>query len=249
MSKLFKSRDVQDTRVTGVDLRSRPVAAPQTNRPLGGFVGMRVEHPEAPLSQVERLEREATARVEQARREAEQIQRDAYLAGFEQGEKAGQKLALQKAEPTIQTFTTLIEQMQQERATLIEQHERELIKVAYLIAQRVLHGELERHPERVREVVAAAVAKVDTTQPLTIVLAPMDKQLIEAEIAGGLLKGRFSLQPTLLADEAMPRGGCRVLTEAGDIDAAIDSQLIAIRDGLWDTQDSGDAAEASDVEA
>ena len=236
--------------MTGVDLRTRPIAAPQSNRPTGGFVGMRVDHAETPLSEIERLEREAITRLEQARREAEQIQRDAYHAGFEQGDKAGQKLAMQKAEPTIQIFTTLIEQMQNERRVLIEQHERELIKIAYLIAQRVLHRELDQRPESVREVVAAAVGKIDATKPITLVLSPMDKVLIESEMAHGLLKDRLAERPTLIADESIARGGCRVLTETGDVDAAIESQLLAIRSGLWDVEATPNPATGEpDVEA
>jgi len=234
LSRIWRSQDLA-TRARSVDFSDQRLAPPARDLPRGAFQGLAAgERAEPPLSHLERSELEARRLVESARAEAETIQRDAYHAGFEQGERAGRELALQKIEPTIQMFMNLIEGLKREREEQIRRHENELIKIAFLIAAHILRKQVELHPEVVREVVEAALAKVDRTQHVHLFLAPNDCQLIQQQLAffesHGWPPEHLHLEP----DPTITRGGCRVETETGNIDATIETQLKAMKTLLWD---------------
>jgi flagellar assembly protein FliH len=208
------------------------------NRPPGGIAGLSGNASDGtPLSVYERREHEAEQLLAAARREAEKIQADAYHAGFEQGEKAGEKLTQQKLEPLLQSFNALLSSMQQQRTELIRQYENDLIKVAFAIATQVVKHEIEHVPETLQHVVQAALLKVHDTQHLTLRLAPIDAQLLQQQLERGEPAGFPHEHLTLVADDTVGRGGCRVQTDAGDIDATIETQLRLLKCSLWNEED------------
>jgi flagellar assembly protein FliH len=208
-------------------------------RPQGGFFGLHVAQAARrrgagfDAREMEDLRRQEEANlVAEAREQAETIQREAYVAGFAEGEKAGQKLALQKAEPTLQLLAGMLEQLGRERERLVEQHQDELVKVAFLIATRVLCKAVQMEPEVVAEVVDAALKKMPSGRPIVVRLAPKDVQLVEEivkERGTPLAPGE---EARLEADPSIVRGGCRVVSDAGEIDATIDGQLRALSEAL-----------------
>lgn len=215
-------------------MRANPVGPQDPARPAGGFHGFSSHGgPQEVLSDLERRERESQRLVEEAKRQAETIQRDAYRAGFEQGERAGEKLAFQKIEPVLQAFNDLVEAITIERQMLIQQHESELIKVAFAIAMQVIKTEIRLEPEVVAGVVEAALEKVAGPVPATIYVSPHDRTLIELQMKK--LKGEAwpPAHIRIEVDETVGRGGCRVATEQGNIDATIETQLRAIKGMLW----------------
>jgi flagellar assembly protein FliH len=221
---------LQDRRVDDVDLRQRPMEPARGALPQGGFYGYRPgETSTAPVSAFEQREQESAQLVSDARRQAETIQRDAYHAGFEQGERAGQKLAAQKIEPTLHAFQSLLEAITEDRGRLIEQHRQELIKVAFALAARILHRAIELDPTAVGEVVEAALAKAGRSQQLTLQLSPHDRQLVEQQMRARHGEAWPPASITIQEDEAVGRGGCRLLTDTGDIDATIEMQLRTLK--------------------
>lgn len=234
MSKIYRSLDLTQAKVSLVDLQQRAMGPQHPQRPAGGFSGAgREGAPGETLTHLERCEREAASMLEEARRQADALQADAYREGFAQGERAGEKLAQQKGEPVVQAFQELIRSMQNERAELIRQYEQDLIKVAYAIAAQVLHATLEHEPEYLAGVVEAALAKVSNAQAITLKVSPYDHQLLDPLMrkrSGGAWPPP---QMTIEADETIARGGCRVETETGDIDATIETQMRVLKNALW----------------
>jgi flagellar assembly protein FliH len=223
-----------------VDIHANQMETAKADRPQGGFFGLHEtqagqgRRPAFETREMEnrRRQEEANRLVEQAREQAETIQREAYVAGFAEGEKAGQKLALQKAEPTLQLLAGLLVELGRERGRLVEQHQNELIKVALLIASQILRKAIQMEPEAVVEVVDAALKKIPSGRPIVVRLAPKDLRLVEE-----IVKERGTpLAPgedvRLEADPSIVRGGCRVISDAGEIDATIDGQLRAMGEAL-----------------
>lgn len=235
MSRIYRSRDLPAIaeQVAEVDLRAQQMGPMYPDRPVGGFAGYQGSEEQRPMTQIERQRREAERMVEEARRQAETIQRDAYHAGFEQGEKAGMKLASQKIEPAAQAFNQLIEHLTHERENLIKHHERELIKVAFAIAGQVVKTMVDEDSELVGRVVQSALEKVVGSQNVTLHVSPHDKELIELYITSDTGFEWSMDHLTIEGDETVGRGGCRVETEHGDIDATIETQLRVLKNQLW----------------
>ena len=235
MARIYRSLDRPPDGVQDLDLLQRRLVAPPSTRPTGGFHGVSPgqSSPPRPLSQMERRQLEARRLLEDAQKQAETIQRDAYHAGFEEGERAGLKLAMQKIEPALQTLSDMIRQVSEQREALIRQHESELIKVSFLIAQQVVHTTIQIEPRVCSEVVASALEKVAKNQTVTLLVSPQDLTLVQQNLAcarAGFLSGDHV---KIQADEAIGRGGCRVVTDTGDIDATIETQMRVLQNVLW----------------
>ncbi|MCE5229489.1 hypothetical protein LLG95_07820 [bacterium] len=233
MSRIIRSLDLAGDAVAQPDLgRNLGATALDMDRPAGGFSGQAGS--QARLSAGEAIEHQARLTIETAKQQAEKIQREAWHAGFEQGEKAGERLALQKIQPAVDAFAKLIDSISRERASLVRQHEQELIKIAFLIAMKVIKAEVSRDDATIARTVEAALAKITANQHVRLCVAPQDLQFIQANLSACAPSGWSEDHIAIESDETVQRGGCRVLTEAGMIDATIETQLRMMKNRLWE---------------
>jgi flagellar assembly protein FliH len=181
---------------------------------------------------VKDLTEQARAIVDQARAQAAEIERGAYLAGFAQGEKAGQKTALDQLAPYLDRFRALTTELTRLRAIHLKAIEPEILDLAIHVARKVVHRAVETDPETVRHVAAAAIrAAVDRTR-VAVRVAPSEHALLET-FRPDLLRIDGVKEVTIEADDRIAPGGCVVESDGGEIDARIDTafaQIEKVRD-------------------
>lgn len=235
MSRIIRSRDTQPAGVTAVCLDKDPTPPAHPNRPDGGLLWVSRErvHVARAQSEFARQQAEAECILDRARSEAERIQQEAYHAGFARGEAAGAKLAAQKVEPVLQSLKTLIEAVGAERRTLIEQNKAELIRIAFLIATQVVHHEVETNNETILHVAEAALAKAVKADRVQVKVSPYDLEVIQQAAAAEAPPEWIPSNVELEGDFNMGRGGCKIVTDTGEIDASIETQLRLLRAVLW----------------
>lgn len=237
MSRIIRCKDTPKASVTAVGVEEkRTPAGGEANRAKGSVAWLsgREAQPGGHLSEFERRQIEANEIIARAKTESERIQRDAYHEGFRQGEAAGRKLAAQKIEPVLKSLIALIEAVSEERRTTIEKHETELIRIAFLVAVKILHREIEISSEAVLSVARAAMAKVIKAKEVLIRVSPYDlemmqQQMNEADVRKDWLPENVKLE----ADFNIGRGGCKVITDSGEIDATIETEIHLLKSILW----------------
>jgi flagellar assembly protein FliH len=224
--------------VKEIQIDHNPLGKANPSRPAGGIAGhqLKPRHYESPGELLERSRVQADRIIKDADRQAESVQRDGYHAGFEQGEKAGAKLAHQKMEPVLDTLQKLIEVVSHDREQLIKKHEHELVKIAFSIALQVVRRQVEMEPDLINGIVAAALGKVSRSQHVTLKLNPKDHELLEQQKEKSELQHWREDHLQIELDDSIAPGGCRVVTEIGEIDALIDTQLHMIKNMLWEDQ-------------
>jgi flagellar assembly protein FliH len=94
-------------------------------------------------------------------------------------------------------------------------------QAAVLLARQVLRQELRAHPEHVAQVAREAVNAVMLSAREVVVRVHPDDLPLVAEGAAEALQARGA---RLRADASVQRGGCRVESDVGSIDALIDSR-------------------------
>ena len=230
MSNVIRQTDSAAIRVADMEFDKTMLGSPHPGRPRGGFAADRdADAPSQYMNRYERLHPSGKRIIEDARRKAEEIGREAYHAGFEQGERAGQKLATQKIESTCETFSALIDSIHRQRAELIEGYESELIKVALAIATRVVGKTIELEPDVLARVVQDVLEKVSEAKSILIYVSAHDEQLI-----GGLME-QHTGRPwppehvTVQVDDSVGRGGCKVVADTGALDATIETKLLELK--------------------
>lgn len=157
----------------------------------------------------------------------------AYQEGFARGQadgySAGFAAGLQQAREEAQRLRGLLEHLTRPLAQLDAAVERQLVGLCIDIGQRLVQDSLHIAPEQVAKVVQSTLAALEGGAREVRVLAhPDDVQLIEQH-----------LRPTpeletwrVLADSSLARGDCRVLSEAGNIDARLSTRVAVLSEQL-----------------
>jgi flagellar assembly protein FliH len=148
------------------------------------------------------------------------IEREAFAKGFEAGEREGESAAAVRTDATIQRLMTTIDEIASLRTGLMRRAERELVRLALSMAERVIRREIAIDRELLVVMARVAIDRLGEHAVATIHLHPAD-----CEAALGQRESDQPMGVELVADATLPRGGCVVRSAFGTIDASIDSQM------------------------
>jgi flagellar assembly protein FliH len=144
----------------------------------------------------------------------EQGWHDGHRDGLEALDAARRQFALQVSAQVGQLVAQLQDQLQALEQTMADAVGRSTL----LLARQVLRTELRQHPEQVLHAAREAVAAMMlSARHIRLLLHPDDLALVR-EGAEQVLAGRTV---TLVADAQLDRGGCRVESDLGRVDATL----------------------------
>jgi flagellar assembly protein FliH len=172
---------------------------------------------------------------DQAPADAEAVRREAYQEGLTRGQAEGFAAGMEKAAEVAEHLHRLLTAAEQLWPALCRTYERQIIALVGRVAEKVVYGKVALDRGVVRRTILKAFEQIP--EPLTVALEvnPEDYEYLEAlkkplmaEISG--LK-----QLSLQADPSVGRGGCRIETRSGTIDATLEARLEAVRQCLLET--------------
>lgn len=192
-------------------------------------------------AEAERLLADAEQRAQQV---AETRQRDAYQKGLAEGRQAGieivqkeaRQAAVEAARTELARLTSALgaglAEYERSRRSLLALAESGLIELAVAIARRVCKIQIEASAEPVRANARALLELVQHHEDLELHLNPADAELL-ADVATEFARRTAELgRVTIKTDVTVARGGCRLQTRAGTIDASITGQLDRIAEAI-----------------
>jgi flagellar assembly protein FliH len=207
--------------------RLTPVPAPVPGgaAPVSGGGAVTVGKPTGLTAFLEMAQRQGAELVASARAQADGIADAARQAGYEAGYAEGKASAEREAHDLLQFAENAVREAVEVRSRLIAESEEALVRLAVDVAERIVKADLQLNPDRVLNVLEGALRKAFVRDRLTVVCNPADLQLLE-EGQDGLAAQVGTLQHLeLVGDRRVARGGVVVRTDAGDVDATLDSQL------------------------
>ncbi len=145
---------------------------------------------------------------------------DAYARGLAEGERIGAAASRQN-EALLQRLTETLVELRQTRSEMIRQTERQMVELALAVARRVLHREVSLDPELLVAMIRVALDRLGEAGQVTIRLHPAEFEAVSAARAGALAGDHVSV----VADARVGRGGCRVESDYGSVDAGVDAQI------------------------
>lgn len=209
--------------------RGWAAACPAGSAPQSGFS---VLYPPSEAACAASMPQEAP---DQAPADAETLRREAYQEGLNRGQAEGFAAGMEKAAEVVENLHRLLTAAEQLWPALCRTYERQIIALVGRVAEKVVYGQVALDREVVRRTILKAFEQIP--EPLTVALEvnPDDYEYLEAlkkplmeEISG--LK-----QLSLQADPTVGRGGCRIETRSGTVDATLEARLEAIRQCLLET--------------
>jgi flagellar assembly protein FliH len=159
------------------------------------------------------------------RAEAEQIRAQAWAAGEAEGRAAGLAAARTDAQPAVVALGASVQAIEQLRSQVMAELEQDAVEMAIRLAEQILAGVLSVQPERVLDVGRNALRHLTDRRRVTLVVNPGDLEVVSdcVDRLRSELGGMEHLG--VQADRRVARGGAVARTDAGDIDAGIDTQL------------------------
>ena len=183
----------------------------------------------------QREESERQALYERLRQQAKE---DGYKAGFEQGHKEGlekgSEEAVEQAQAdlkeqvrlTITPLQALAKQFSDALEHIDDTIAHDLVELALATGKQIAIDALHETPEQMLTIVRELL---HTEPPLVgqqrLWLNPDDHDLVEEHLGNELRAASWKLQP----DDQLARGGCRVTSAQGEIDATFESRWQAIQ--------------------
>jgi flagellar assembly protein FliH len=164
--------------------------------------------------------------------DAAQIERDAFMKGYAQGERAGAEAAAARAEAILRRLADTIDELRALKADILARSEQQVVQLALAIARRVIHREVSLDPALLEAMGRVALERLGAGTSATIRLHP--------DVTGGRpVPPADPGGSTVVPDPMVRRGGCLVQSDFGLIDVSVDAQIDELTATLL-----GDAAPA-----
>ncbi len=186
-----------------------------------------------PLDELEEVIRR---RLQEAERRAEELEREAYQKGYEQGRKDGYAFGSSSIEKIRERLESVASSLETLPAQVLRDYRQWLIEAALTLARHLVHAAVAVDPSVVESLVDEILDQMDRSQTITIVLHPKDRDLLQkhrilerwlAAPADGAGAVRIALDPHI------SRGGCRVHSALQEIDALLETRLKNLRETLF----------------
>lgn len=161
---------------------------------------------------------EPTESLEEQLRQARQ---SGYQDGYRDGLVALEGFKQSFAQQTTRQIGVLLKSVGEQLDALQEEMASALATTALRLAAQVVRSELAQHPELVAGIAAEAVeAMLLNARHITVRVHPED----QAAVAEGAAETLAARGARLIADATIARGGCRVDSDIGSVDAGVDAR-------------------------
>lgn len=183
---------------------------------------------------LERAREQGATLISVAREQAEAIAQAAGEQGFEVGYNEGIARADAAVVERLALADKLVAEVRSAREEALAACERDLVELAFTIAEKVIRQRVAADPDSTIGVLEHALRKAFVRDGMTVLCNPADLERLSG--ASELLQSRVGNLNglSLIGDRRITQGGVVVRTDAGDIDATIESQLERLRDLLFD---------------
>ena len=180
----------------------------------------------APLILVTAAQWQVEEQLTQAQQEATRLQQEAYTHGVTLGREEGKEECQKELHAALAAFTQTVQRLCRFEEQLVSHFTPEIIRLALAISEKIVGVTVLEDPHITASVLERAKATVPHARHIEIWLHPVDYELLQT-LRPDLVQtsdggGR---KVSIFRSEEISRGGCRVETEMGTVDATIPVQF------------------------
>jgi len=159
-------------------------------------------------------------------------EKKAYGEGFTDGKQTGGEEARKEMAATLHQFRRAYVELEKFRKEIYLNAEATAVELALAITRKLVHFEVSANPNVVAAVIRDALTRIVDQERICIHVNPSDMQVVTdaMETFVGGVKSTDSM--TFEPDTAVVPGGCMIVTNFGEIDAGIDTQIAMIEERL-----------------
>ena len=159
---------------------------------------------------------------------------EGYRAGHREGLEAGQREALTQMAPRVARIDEMIGVLNADLLRIDRELAADVVQLALTVARNLVGAAVEVRPEIVQTCVEEALRQMAQNYgPVHLTVNPQDGALVREVLQASARTPGWSLKE----DSAISRGGCRVETTGGEVDATIESRWQRTTAALGSPQD------------
>jgi flagellar assembly protein FliH len=178
---------------------------------------------------VDDVQSKAATILANAKRDADTVSRQAEEQGRQAAMRAVEKVldekVGQKMESLWPALQKVVADLADARQAWLRQWEQSAVHLTAKIAERVIRRELKQSPQITLDLVREALELAAGSPDVKISLAPADFETLGSQVDRLTKEISRTANATIVADESVSTGGCRVETRQGIIDQQIETQL------------------------
>jgi flagellar assembly protein FliH len=169
-------------------------------------------------------------------------QAEGYAEGLEEGRKAAREELQKQIEETLQPVQHLALQFSDALALLNDEMAKDLVELALSTGRQLAGEALEANPAQVVDLVRGLLHSEPAMHGKPrLWLHPKDHDLVNEYLGQELEAAGWALQP----DDQVSRGGCRVTSATGELDATWESRWQAVRQQIRSRRSASEQAAAA----
>lgn len=174
----------------------------------------------------------------------ELLKQQAYDSAFQQGLADGQAKASQILADQTQQLQLLINSLKKAERSLSDAIEEEITALSIAIATQLLRHEIDSHTDTIASLVKQGVAALPALHSqIEVHLNPADSAALQGVFKE--LDEPMDSSWTLIEDESISRGGCRIVSDESLVDERLETRLERIVGHAFDeTFTMGEALES-----
>jgi len=188
------------------------------------------------VNSLDELEQVIRQRLLEAERRAEELEREAYQKGYEQGRKDGYAFGASSIEKIRERLDAVAASLEALPARVLGDYRRWLLEAALTLSRHLFQAAVTVNPSVLEKLVDEILDHMDRSQTITLVLHPKDHDLLQKH---GILE-RWLAGPSegagpvrIALDPHISRGGCRVHSAFQEIDALVETRLKNLQEVLF----------------
>ncbi|WP_077621965.1 flagellar assembly protein FliH [Sediminibacillus massiliensis] len=176
----------------------------------------------------ERITKQKQAWESERHQLSDQAKKEGYLEGIEIGKQEG----LKEQGRLIEEAQRVLDEAKKDYLTTLDSSEEVILELAMKAAGKIIKTEL--NGEAYLNIVKAAIQEVKEQKSITIYSSPEEYKLVldQKDELQSITKGDAEL--SVYPDSQLKKGGCIIESPFGRIDASVDTQLIEIREKLFE---------------
>lgn len=164
-----------------------------------------------------------------------EIQESAYKEAYELGLSEGREEAYTKFAKEIQDhlgdLEKVLQSMETAKKEILNYNEAHMVQLAYQIANKLAHVEVEKNDQSLIEVLRSAVTLAQDEEEVTVRVSPEQHEFVETVKKQTGRQFEFLKKIKFEPSPDISKGGCIVETNYGEVDARMEQRV----QSLWDT--------------
>jgi type III secretion protein L len=159
---------------------------------------------------LQKAQAEAEDIVRKAKEKSDELRKSGYESGYQEG---------------LAQVTEQLVKARQEHELFLKNANRELMDLAFKIAEKIIGKQLEIEPQTIISIVKQAMQNVRGSKQLTIRVHPDDAKILrenDEELQEALGRQRII---DIMEDKKVHPGGCIIESEIGTVEAQLQTQL------------------------